>query len=140
MKKILIITMLLTIMGVVITKAQSYKVIVNSSNTVTSLSKSDVADMFMKKSAKWSNGEKIVPVDQKSNSSVRNSFSTEVVGKSVGAIKSYWQQYVFAGKGTPPVEKNSDQDIIEFVKSNPGAIGYVSSSANTDGVKVLTIM
>jgi hypothetical protein len=30
-------------------------------------------------------------------------------------------------------------DVIEFVKNNPEAIGYVSLSANTAGLKTLTI-
>jgi ABC-type phosphate transport system substrate-binding protein len=137
MKNILILLFVLLLAGVA--NAQSYKVIVNSVNSLSSISKSDVADYLLKKKTKWPSGEKIAPIDQSDKSSVREDFSKDVLGKSVGAIRSYWQQAVFAGKDTPPVEKKSDAEVIEFVKANPGAIGYVSVGANTTGVKVLTI-
>lgn len=137
MKKYLFIVGLFLI-GMAV-NAQSYTVIVNKSNSVSSLSKKDASALFLKKSKKWDNGQKVVVIDQKGNSEVRKTFSTEVHKKSVNAIKSYWQQAVFSGRGTPPVEKSSDVEVIAFVKSNPGAIGYVTSSANVSEVKALTI-
>ena len=119
--------------------AQSYKVIVNSSNNISSVSKSELSDLFLKKKAKWTNGQAVSPVDQSAKASVRESFSQDILGKSVGAIKSYWQQFVFAGKGTPPVEKNNDSEVLEYVKNNAGAVGYVSSGANTAGVNVISV-
>lgn len=137
MKKFLFIFAL--VFSGMILQAQSYKVIVNSSNSVSSVSKSELSDLFLKKKAKWASGQSVSPVDLSAKSSIRESFSQEILGKSVGAIKSYWQQFVFAGKGTPPVEKNSDNEVIEYVKSNEGAVGYISSGGNTAGVKVVTL-
>lgn len=136
MKKILI--MLLAGFLTLSVSAQ-YKVIVNESNAATSISAKEVSHFLLKKSTKWSDGSKVQPVDQKAGSSVRQSFTQDVHGKNVGAIKSYWQQAVFSGKGTPPAEKASDAEVIAFVKGNPGAIGYVSASASVSGVKVITI-
>lgn len=120
-------------------QAQSFKVIVNNSNPATSLSAGEVSNYFLKKTSKWSNGEKVVPVDLNADSAIREAFSKSVHKKSVGAIKSYWQQYVFAGSGTPPVEKNNDSDVLDYVRKNAGAIGYISSGADASGVKVITI-
>ena len=120
-------------------QAQSYKVVVNNSNTTTSLSKKEVSNFFLKKKTKWADGQKVAPVDQKASSEVRKSFTDEVHKKSVGAIKSYWQQAVFAGKATPPSEKSSDEDVVKYISQNKGAIGYVSSDADISGVKELKI-
>jgi ABC-type phosphate transport system substrate-binding protein len=38
------------------------------------------------------------------------------------------------------VEKKTDEAVVEYVKNNAGAIGYVSSSANTSGVKVIKVV
>ena len=137
--KNIFIAILTLIVTLGVSYGQSYKVIVNKSNGITSISKSDLSDLFMKKDTKFSNGNRAVPVDQKGNSDVRNSFSTGVHDKSIAAIKSYWQQSVFQGKATPPVEKSSDQEVIAYVASNPGAIGYVSSSTNTSSVKEVDV-
>lgn len=117
----------------------SYKVIVNKSNGVSTISRSELSDLFMKKSSKFSTGQRAVPIDQKGNSSLRKRFSPDIHNKSVVAVKSFWQQSVFQGKATPPVEKASDEEVIAYVAKNPGAIGYVSSNANTSTVKVLNV-
>jgi TonB family protein len=39
-----------------------------------------------------------------------------------------------------PKQLNSDADVVAYVARTPGAIGYVSSSASADGVKVLMIV
>jgi hypothetical protein len=123
----------------VATHAQAYKVIVNPQNPVTSLSVGEASNFFLKKTSKWANGEKIVPIDLKADSPIREAFTKNVHKKTVGTIKSYWQQYVFAGSGTPPIEKNTDAEIIDYVKKNVGAIGYISATADVSEVKVVTI-
>jgi ABC-type phosphate transport system substrate-binding protein len=119
--------------------ADGFKVIVHSSNPTTSLSRPQVAEYFMGKTTDWSHGAKIKPVDQVESSSTRQAFSDEVLGKSISAVKSYWQQQIFSGRGVPPTEVSGDSDVVAFVRSNPGAIGYVSSGADTSSVKVISI-
>ena len=60
--------------------------------------------------------------------------------KSVSAVKSYWQQQIFSGRGVPPTERSTDSEVLAYVRSNPNAIGYVSSAAALGGsVKVVTV-
>ncbi|MBC8085956.1 MAG: phosphate ABC transporter substrate-binding protein, partial [Phycisphaerae bacterium] len=51
----------------------------------------------------------------------------------------YWQQQIFSGKDVPPASKHTDEDVINFVKSTPGGIGYVSASSAAAGVKVIAV-
>lgn len=119
-------------------RAQGYVVIVNGGNAVKSLSKEQLTSIFLKKTVKWDGGAVIAPVDQDKSSKVRESFTKAVHGRSVSAVDSYWQQQIFAGKDVPPPERDSDADVIAFVKANPNAIGYVSAgSAVPADVKVL---
>jgi hypothetical protein len=46
---------------------------------------------------------------------------------------------VFSGRDTPPAIKASDASVLEFVRANPGAIGYVSPGADLAGVKVVSV-
>ena len=120
-------------------QAQDFQVVVNKANSTSSIAKADLAKIFLKKSTKWSDGTKADPVDLVPSSSVRATFSKEVLGKNVSAIKSYWQRKVFSGRGVPPPEKAADAEVIEYVKGSPGAVGYVSGAASVDGVKVLQV-
>ena len=141
MKTIILIlfTVLISTLAVNKVNAQSsYVVIVNKSNTVTTLTKKEVSDLFLKKT-KWKDGSTATPVDLVSNSKIREQFTLEIHGKSISAIRSFWQQAAFSGTASAPPEKANDQEVIEFVKKNPGAIGYVSTKAPVSDVKVLTL-
>lgn len=139
MKKILILLTVLILAVTGITEAQSYQVIVNNTNSVSNITKSDLSAIFLKTTNRWDNGTNIEPVDLSSRSAVRADFSQDVHGRSVGAIRSHWQQAAFSGAGTAPLERGSDADVIEFVRNNPGAIGYISAGINASGVKTLQV-
>lgn len=121
--------------------AASFKVVANASNSVSSLTETEVSRLLLKKTTKWAaSGAKVLPVDQLEKSSVRQTFSQEVHGKDVRAIKSYWQTQLFAGRATPPPELASDAEVLSYVRSNASAIGYVSKGAVVgDGVKIVDV-
>lgn len=139
MKKLLI-TFLVLFVGIA-TKAtaQSFNIIVNEANTTESVSQDELADIFMKEKESWNDGSSITPIDQKANSDIRRIFSAQVLGESVGAIRSHWQQAAFSGSASAPIELSSDQQVINFVNANAGAVGYISSTTDAAGVKVLSI-
>ena len=118
--------------------AQDYKLVVNEANPTASLAAADVAQLFLKKKTVWPSGTPAVPVDQ-SSGRARAAFSQEVLGRDIASMRLYWQQQVFSGRSTAPDEKPSDATVVAFVRDNAGAVGYVSGSAQTAGVKVLTV-
>ena len=117
----------------------SFKLIVNAQNPVQSLTHEQVSKLFLRKTTQWSAGGLVLPVDQAEGSRVREGFTGAVHHKTVGAVKSYWQQQLFSGRGVPPPEKGSDADVTAYVSSNEGAIGYVSMNAKLGGVKVVNL-
>lgn len=127
--------------GTVVTAqpAPVYRVIVHPRNELTSIDRKTVAQMFLKRTSHWRDGELVRPVDLDAESPVRRRFSEEVLGRSVAAVKSYWQQMIFAGRDVPPPEMDSDDDVTKYVLRHPGAIGYVSPAANLGGAKVITL-
>ncbi len=119
--------------------ADTYRVIVHSTNSVSSLPVKDVSAYFLKIKTRWESGAKIAPVDLAANAEARKKFSEEIHGRSVGAVNAYWQQQIFSGRSLPPPELKDDAAVIAFVKTNPDAIGYVSASANIADVKVVEV-
>ena len=119
-----------------------FAVVVSASNPITSISRDQASKLFLKKIPTWDNGRgEVAPVDQPEGSAVREAFTKAVLHKSVSAVKSYWQQQIFSGRGVPPTEKPSDSEVLSFVRSNPNAIGYVSASASVGGgVKVVNVV
>jgi ABC-type phosphate transport system substrate-binding protein len=117
----------------------AYRVIVNPSNAVTTMTRDQIAEVFLKKITRWPGGETIRPVDLHGSSSVREKFADHVLRRSLAAVRSYWQQLIFSGRNIPPPELDSDAAVIAYVLKYPGAIGYVSGEADVDRVKVIIV-
>ena len=114
-----------------------YRVIAHHQHETTSVDRQFLARAFLKKVTNWPNGEGIRPVDQLHGSPVRNRFSEEVLGRSVLAVRNYWQQLIFSGRAVPPPELDSDEAVVRFVLRTPGAIGYVSGAADVRNARVI---
>lgn len=139
MKKIVTLILFLGFVAMANSYAQSFKIIVNANNGISSLTQKEASDLFLKKKTKWTDGSAVLPTDQSASSKTRETFSQQVLGKSTSAIRNFWQQAAFSGTASAPPEKSTDDEVIEYVKKNAGAIGYVSASANTANVKTVTI-
>jgi ABC-type phosphate transport system substrate-binding protein len=116
-----------------------FRVIVNPANPVTSLRESELSRLFLKKTVSWPTGAPVAAVDQERTSSVRKAFSLEIHAKDPDAIVAHWQTMVFSGRDTPPPVEASDASVVDFVRANPGAIGYVSPGTDLSGVKLLAV-
>ena len=114
----------------VVLAAGPFRVVVNASNPVSSMSRDEVSRLFLKKGNAWPNGQAAQPVDLSKDSATRKAFSRTVLGRDVAAVESYWQQAIFSGRAVPPAEKGSDAEVMAFVRANPGAIGYVSGTGD----------
>jgi hypothetical protein len=130
---------LATAPGVRADNSTAYVVIVHPDNPRTLVERDFVRELFLKQRSEWPDGSPAKPADQRPNTRVREAFSSTVLGRTVAAVKSYWQQRIFAGRGVPPPELESDEAVIAFVARNRGGIGYVSASADLGGAKSITI-
>ena len=119
--------------------AGSLRVIVHASNPASSVDRDFVAAAFLKKATRWDDGQTIRPVDLPQVSPVRRDFSNNILRRSVSAVRNYWQQRIFSGRGVPPPELESEAAVAEYVAKNPGAVGYVSGSVDLGRVKVLAL-
>ena len=67
----------------------TFKIILNKSNSVKSISSDELKKIFLKKETKWDDDTKIYPVDFNESSKTRINFTNEIHGKKVSAIKAY---------------------------------------------------
>jgi ABC-type phosphate transport system substrate-binding protein len=116
-----------------------YQVIVHPSSAVQSLSRRELADLFLKKTTTWPGGGAVHPVEPPEDGEARDRFASHAMGKSPGALKTYWNKLIFAGREVPPVEKRSEEEVVTFVRTTPGAVGYVSPAAAVAGVKLVKV-
>jgi len=121
------------------TSRAGYQMIRNPDNPIDAVDRQFLEDVFLKKRTAWPNGAVIQPVDLAPASAARRQFSDDVLRRPVDAIRSYWQQRIFAGRELPPPELGTDLDVVRFVLRERGAVGYVSNGAALNGAKPLTV-
>ncbi|MBW1893436.1 MAG: substrate-binding domain-containing protein [Deltaproteobacteria bacterium] len=113
-------------------------IISNKSVSADSLTNDDVKKIFIGKKTRWDDNKKISFVLMDSNG-VHKDFLREYVKRTPAQYRRFWKKQVFTGKGRRPISFKVEKDMIEYVANTSGAIGYISASAATDGVKVLSI-
>lgn len=136
MRRLILLTILV---GAVPGAPPELRVVVNEANPVSSLSRQEVSDLFLKKTSRWPQLGLVMPVDQPEGAAVRETLNREIHHKSLSAVRAYWQQRIFSGRDVPPPEKDGDTEVLSFVRKNPGAIGYISSTGSAAGVKVVEV-
>jgi ABC-type phosphate transport system substrate-binding protein len=120
-------------------EATEFQLIASPDITLSGIDRRFLAEAFLKKTTRWPNDQLIRPVDLEPRSPVRRDFSDRVLKRSVAAVKSYWQQMVFSGRGVPPPELDTEAQVVSFVLRNPGSVGYVSVGTSLHGARTLAV-
>ena len=81
-------------------------------------------------------GAAINAVNQK-NQNVKNKFLQNFVGLDEEKYIAYWTVRKYIGKGVPPKELSSSEEVIRYVQATPGAIGYIDDSDLKSGLNVV---
>lgn len=115
-------------------------VIVNKSNTIQTMTKTEVTGIFMGRYQSFKNGVFALPLDQQSDGQNRASFYTALTGHNISFINAYWTRLLFTGRATPPKGLTDNTSVIELVKTNPNAIGYIDSSISPDALKDVKVV
>lgn len=137
---IIAMIVLLLAPGQVHAQGPRFKVIVNAQNSVNALPAPEISRIFLGHATRWPDGALIEPVDLADDSPVHARFVSDIHHKDAAALSSYWQQQIFSGKDVPPPAVAKDADVLAYVRSHAGAIGYVSADTPTDpAVKVIIV-
>jgi len=112
-------------------------VIVHPDNPISSMSKSQVIDLFMGKYVAFPNGEKAIPIDIEKPDDLKKNFYEQLVGLPLSRVNAYWSRIKFSGRARPPANKKDYTEAINFLKSTPNAIMYIPKRQLTDTAKVV---
>ena len=114
---------------------QAGSIIVHVDNDIE-LNKLDVARIYLAKVDSFPNGNKAVPLAQSNDSSIRDRFNVDIVGRDSAQLRAYYARLLFTGKGGPPKEVGKDAEMIDLISKNPSLIGYVDTVPADSPVRV----
>jgi ABC-type phosphate transport system substrate-binding protein len=123
--------------GIGSTLSEEMVVIVSAGNPYA-IDKNYITKIFLGKVNTWPDGKQIDAFDQPEDSPVHDQFYSQTLGKSPSLVKMLWAQNLFSGKCLPPKILMNDTLVLQAVKSNNNAIGYIQSSYVDKSVRVIS--
>lgn len=111
-------------------------VIVNSANS-DNINEMLIKKIYLGKSKAFPSGAKVKVYTLPSSQADTEYFRQKALKKSNSQFKSYWSKLAFTGKGIPATEVDSAADIIDAIKKDPKAIGFVNVNDVSSDVKVV---
>ncbi len=125
--------------AVFVTKSHAEVVVItNSTVGMDSMPKDELKKIFLGKKIKWSDDMRI-KVTALKKGEVHKEFVKMYTKKSTSQFKNYWKNMIFTGKGMPPKQFETESELIDYVSTTDGAIGYISTDKKTDDIKILII-
>lgn len=82
------------------------------------------------------NGIRITPVNL-APCALREQFMQNILESTDEKFIAYWTVRRYIGKGIPPKEVDDTASMIEFVRTTPGAIGYIDERDVTADLNVI---
>lgn len=115
-----------------------FVLIVNLHNPVTRLKRKEAELIFLSKKRSWPDGRSIAVVIN-GDPALEDRFCHAVLKRSASQFLVFRKKMLFRGQGMPPPTLMNDKEIIEFVASHEGGIGYITAAALTPAVKAVPI-
>jgi ABC-type phosphate transport system substrate-binding protein len=114
-------------------------VVVSAKNSLNSLTFNQLADIFLGKTEKLPNGARVAPVEQGENSGEKEEFYRRYLNRSQAQIRAYWAKQIFTGKGEPPREFKSIEQLKRHLAANPNSIAYLEREKLDASLKVVDV-
>lgn len=112
-------------------------VIVNAGNPVKSMNAEEVASLYLARTRTFPSGEYALVFDHPRDSQLRQRFFKAVASMGISQVNTYWSRLMFSGQEIPPQPLPNEQAVIDIVRRNPGAIGYIGFVPRDAGVKTV---
>ena len=83
------------------------------------------------------NQQPATPLSLPPGNAIRQQFLKTILGQNEEQYSGYWLVRRYVGKGTPPQEVASPEEIIRIVGSTPGAVGYLPATKVPAGSNII---
>ena len=113
-------------------------IIANKDVKDTAITKADLKEIFLGKKVQWKDNTKIRFAILK-ESDPHKTFLRTYINKSTQQYSNYWRKMVFTGKGRIPKSFATSSEMMKYVSSTNGAIGYVGSSTKPANVNTINV-
>jgi len=119
--------------------SQALQVIANPSTPVADLSMRELRAIYTMRLDRWEDGTEIQVFVLPQKHPSHQQFCKSVLQALPHQLQAVWYRLVYSGMGRAPTEVRDEQEMLERIRSTPGAIGYVDDGVALSNVQVLSI-
>ncbi len=112
-------------------------VVVNTHCGVAAMTRNEVINIFFGRNRQFFNGVEAQPVDLEDAHPDRASFYRVLVGKDLADINAYWSRQVFSGRMQAPPKMRNHEEVMKWIISKPGGIGFIDLAKADARVRVV---
>ncbi len=113
-------------------------IIVSADATVAKASRDDLHDLYLGKRSTLG-GYAVSELVVRADGDAHDAFVKNHLGVTASQFKTCWKKMVFTGQGSYPVSCATDADVVERIKKDKNAIGYIDAASPHEGVKTVAI-
>lgn len=115
-------------------------IVVNPSNPIGNITLADLRKIFMGERQYWKASNSVVPLMRSQGTREREVILRVVFQMTEQQYGQYWVAKIMRAEvSDPPVSLFSNGMVLEGVRGNSGAIGYVNAAEVRSGVKVVRV-
>jgi hypothetical protein len=117
-----------------------FYLVVQTGNPQRALTQKEAVDMFMGRSRSFGNGDFALVFDLPRDNPRRAAFYLALTGMSPAQVNSYWARLMFSGQSMPPQPLPDETAMIDIVKRNPSALGWLSKEPTDKQLRTLLVL
>lgn len=120
-------------------RVNAINIISNITADTTSLSVAQLRRIYSMRQVHWQNGIPIVVYVLASKNPLHQQFCREQLRLFPYQLDRIWHKLTFSGYGVAPIEVETQQALIEAIRTTKGAIGYVENLSEVKDVNIIKI-
>jgi hypothetical protein len=97
-------------------------------------------DLFMGRTRAFANGEFTTMLDLPRDHPRRADFYQALTGMNAAQVTSYWSRLMFSGQVMPPQALADETAVIDAIKRNPNAVGWLSKEPADKQLRTLLVI
>lgn len=116
-----------------------YYIVVSDQSAVERLSEKETLHLFMGRTRAFPNGDIAVAYDL-AGANQREGFYRALGGMTLAQVNSYWARLMFSGRSLPPQPLDDEAAMIEKIKADPKAVGWLSEAPKQKGLRTVLVL
>ena len=120
--------------------AAEFFIVTHVGNAQPALTQKEAVDLFMGRNRAFANGDFARTLDLPRDHPRRAAFYQALTGMNAVQVNSYWSRLMFSGQNMPPQALPDEAAVIDAVKRNPSALGWLSKEPTDKQLRTLLVL